>query len=295
MKVLITGSAGFVGKHFVKKLQGHTLTCIDIKEGNDAGEFFRNDNTKFDLVIHLAATVGGRKVIDLAPHRLFNNFNLDSELFQWALKTKPTKIVYYSSSAAYPMELQGDWGIGPHEGAPNRRALKEDDINLDDVRNPDPSVYGWSKLTGEQLARWTARQGLNIWIFRPFSGYSELQDLDYPFPAFIARAKRKEDPFEIWGDGNQVRDWIHIDDIVDATLTALEYPPGIINLSTGRPMSFNEFATILYTMVGYKPEIKHRLEAPVGVRYRVGDPTNMNKIYTAKISLEEGIARALRS
>lgn len=286
MKILITGSAGFVGKHFVKKLQGHDLTLIDIKQGNDAGEFFRTDNTKFDLVVHLAATVGGRQVIDLAPHKLFNNFNLDSELFQWALKTKPTKLIYYSSSAAYPMNLQYD-----NSGI----KMVESDINLDDVCSPDPSIYGWSKLTGEHLARHAINQGLNVWIFRPFSGYSELQDLDYPFPAFIARAKRRDDPFEIWGDGQQVRDWIHIDDIVNATMAALEHAPGIINLSTGRPTNFNEFATILHRMVGYKPQIKHRLEAPVGVRYRVGDPTNMNKIYTAKISLEEGIARALRS
>lgn len=296
MKILITGSSGFVGKHFVQKLKGHDLTLIDIKEGNDAGEFFRKDDTKYDLVIHLAATVGGRKTIDLAPHRLFNNFNLDSELFQWALKTKPERIVYYSSSAAYPMELQDDWEIGPYEGAPNRRALRESDIDLDDVRSPDPSVYGWSKLTGEHLARWASRQGLNIWIFRPFSGYSETQDLDYPFPSFIARAKRRDNPFEIWGDGNQIRDWIHIDDIVNATLTAINITdPLTVNLSTGRATSFNEFARIVTRMAGYNAELKHDLSAPVGVRVRIGDPTNMLKIYEPKITLEEGIARALRN
>lgn len=296
MKILITGSSGFVGRHFVQKLQDHDLTLIDIKEGNDAGEFFRKDDTKYDLVIHLAATVGGRKTIDLAPHRLFNNFNLDSELFQWALKTKPERIVYYSSSAAYPMELQGDWEIGPYEGAPNRRALRESDIDLDDVRSPDPSVYGWSKLTGEQLARWASRQGLNVWIFRPFSGYSETQDLDYPFPSFIARARRRDNPFEIWGDGNQIRDWIHIDDIVNATLTAISITdPLTVNLSTGRATSFNEFARIVTRMAGYNSELKHDLSAPVGVRVRIGDPTNMLKIYEPKITLEEGIARALRN
>lgn len=296
MKILITGSAGFVGKHFVKRLQGHDLTLVDIKDGKDAGDFFRNNDTKFDLVIHLAATVGGRKVIDLAPHKLFNNFNLDSELFQWALKTKPTKIVYYSSSAAYPMELQDDWEIGAHEGAINRRGLRESDINLDDVRSPDPSVYGWSKLTGEHFARWAAKQGLNIWVFRPFSGYSETQDLDYPFPSFIARAKRRDNPFEIWGDGEQIRDWIHIDDIVEMTLRAIDVSePDVFNICTGRPTSFNEFARMVTKMVGYDTELKHDLSAPVGVRVRIGDPTKMLQIYTPKISFEEGITRALRN
>lgn len=296
MKILITGSSGFVGRHFVQKLQGHDLTLIDIKEGNDAGEFFRKDDTRFDLVIHCAATVGGRRTIDLAPHRLFNNFNLDSELFQWALKTKPTRIVYYSSSAAYPMRLQQDYEIGPHEGLPNRRALQESDIDLSNIRTPDPSVYGLSKIVGEHLANWSRAQGLNIWIFRPFSGYSEDQDLDYPFPSFIARAKRKDNPFKIWGDGEQIRDWIHIDDIVNCTLKTIDVAePCTINISTGRATSFNEFAKIVTRMVGYDAELAHDLSAPVGVRVRIGDPTRMLQIYEPKISFEEGIARALRN
>lgn len=296
MKILITGYAGFVGGYFTKRLENHDLTLIDIVDGNDAAEFFRKDDTRFDLVIHLAATVGGRKTIDLAPHKLFNNFNLDSELFQWALRTKPKKVVYYSSSAAYPMELQGDYEIGLKEGCPNRRELREIDIDLDDVRTPDPSIYGWSKLTGEQLARYAARQGINVWIFRPFSGYSEKQSLDYPFPSLIARAKRRDDPFEIWGDGEQVRDWIYIDDIVEGTLAAIDYcEPCTVNLSTGRGVSFNEFAGIVTRMAGYNPTLKHILDAPVGVRVRIGDSSKIDQIYKPRITLEEGISRALRT
>lgn len=285
MKVLITGSSGFVGKNFVKAMRGHDLTLIDVKEGHDAIDFFRQDNTQFDLVIHLAATVGGRKTIELAAHRLFNNIVLDCEMISWALKTKPGRIVYYSSSAAYPMSLQTKNSY---------TLLMESDINLDNVKNPDPSIYGWAKLTGEQVIRYSGLD--NVYIFRPFSGYAEDQDLDYPFPAFIQRALRKEDPFEIWGDGEQVRDWIHIDDIIQGTLTILAHAkPGIYNLCTGRPVSFNEFERILTGMVGYAPEVKHILTAPVGVQYRTGDPTKMQKYYMPKITLEDGILRALGS
>lgn len=297
MKILITGHKGFVGSHFVQKLNQHNLTLVDISTDNnvrqDAAEFFRADETKYDLVIHLAATVGGRKVIDLEPSRLFNNFVLDSEMIQWALRTKPHKIVYYSSSAAYPNYLQGKYRYNEYllEIINNYR-LKETDIFLDDVSNPDPSIYGWSKLTGEQMLSYVKNE-LNVWIYRPFSGYSEKQSLDYPFPSFIQRALRRDDPFDIWGDGEQVRDWIHIDDIVEFTLRSLESYPDVWNICTGRPTSFNEFADILTSMVGYNPEYNRITSAPVGVQYRVGDPTKMNSIYTAKISLEEGIARAL--
>lgn len=296
MKILITGHRGFVGSYFHQRLIDHELTLIDIVEGNDAGAFFRNNTDKYDLVIHLAATVGGRKVIDLEPSRLFNNFNLDSELLQWALRTKPNKIIYYSSSAAYPMSLQGEYlnASDQWENIKNTYRLKESDIDLNDMKNADPSVYGLSKLVGEHLIQYV-RDELDVWIFRPFSGYSELQSLDYPFPSFIARATRQDDPFEIWGPtGLQSRDWVHIEDIVEFTLKTIDVAePDVFNICTGRPVAFNEFAKILTDIVGYRPQLKHLIDAPVGVQYRVGDPTKMNIIRPARISLEDGIRRAL--
>lgn len=295
MKVLITGSRGLVGSHFVRRLADEDLTCVDIKDGNDAVSFFNEDNTKYDLVIHAAATVGGRKTIELAPHMLFNNFTLDAGMLQWALKTDPKAIAYFSSSAAYPNSLQGkylndndDW-----ENIKNTYRLKESDIDLNKTLNPDPSIYGWSKLTGEQLVNYV-KDKLNIWIFRPFSGYSHSQDLDYPFPTFIKRAVETQDPFEIWGDGNQCRDWIHMDDVVETVLAAISTTaPGQLNICSGIATSFDEFARLVTEMVGYHPEFKHVLDAPVGVYYRVGDPTKSHLVYTPKISLANGIARAL--
>ena len=105
MKILITGHKGFVGKHFWTKLDnGHnTLTGIDIKDNIDCRDFFRKSDEQFDLVIHLAAMVGGRETIESRPLLVADNFSIDSEFFQWCLKTKPKKVVYFSSSAAYPV------------------------------------------------------------------------------------------------------------------------------------------------------------------------------------------------
>lgn len=291
MKILITGGRGFIGSHFHKRFIDDDVTIVDLLDGNDALDFFRDSNAKFDLVIHCAAIVGGRKTIDGSPAKLFGNFALDSEMLMWALKTKPRKVVYFSSSAAYPNSLQQEKDF--YTGENNKYRLKESDIDLNDMKNADPSVYGLSKLVGEHLIQYVQDE-IDVWIFRPFSGYSELQSLDYPFPSFIARAARQDDPFEIWGPtGLQSRDWVHIDDIIEFTLRALEHDPDVYNICTGVPTSFNEFAEIVTSMVGYKPKFNRILSAPVGVQYRVGDPTKQNKIYVPRISLEEGIKRAL--
>jgi nucleoside-diphosphate-sugar epimerase len=286
MKILITGNAGFVGKEFMKQLDGHDITGIDIVNGIDARDFFAKDDTKFDLVIHLAAIVGGRATIEGNPLKVATDLAIDSDMFQWALRTRPGRTVYYSSSAAYPTAYQ------THT---MKYILNENHIDLDSIMSPD-LTYGWAKLTGETLAKYASNEGLRVHVFRPFSGYGEDQDLDYPFPSFIARGKRKDNPFEIWGTGEQVRDFIHIEDVVSATLEAVNQDiQGPVNLGCGRATSFNELAELVSTEVGYTPEIKHILGAPEGVSYRVCDPSKLLTFYTPKISLEEGIRRAIRS
>lgn len=301
-KVLITGHKGFVGRHFVSKLEkeGWDITGVDIVDENpmDARDFFRKDNTHYDLVIHLAAVVGGRATIEGAPLSVAVDLAIDSEAFQWALRTKPKHFVYYSSSAAYPIDLQHQFNV---EDPPkynskvqrNNHKLKESDIDLNNVKNPD-LTYGWSKLTGEILAHHARKEGIRVYVFRPFSGYGSDQSLDYPFPSFVQRAKRKYKDFKIWGNGSQVRDWIHIDDIVNATMVAVsENAEGPVNLCSGRPTEFFELAELMMKEAGYKGRVYTDHNMPTGVMYRVGDPTKLNTFYVPKISLEEGIRRAL--
>lgn len=285
MKVLITGNQGFVGRHFTKRMleEGNSVTCIDIANGGiDARDFFRKDNTQFDLVIHLAAVVGGRKMIEGEPLALAVDLAIDAEMFTWALRTQPGAIVYYSSSAAYPILYQHKL---------TAKALEEGDIDLNFVMTPDYS-YGWAKLTGEMLAAHARAKGLKVHIFRPFSGYGNDQALDYPFPSFIARAKAKSDPFEVWGTGEQVRDFIHIDDVIEGTLAGVKAGIEVANLCTGVPTSFNELAEIVMEVAGYKAPILNRPAEPSGVHYRLGNPTYMSTFYTPKISLYKGIELA---
>ena len=284
MRILITGHKGFVGGYFMRKYKDHDIVGIDIKDGNDCRDFFKDDNSYFDMVIHLAAIVGGRVTIEGNPLSVATDLSIDAEMFNWAMRTRPGRIVYFSSSAAYPTKLQ--------TGA-NPLRLSEQMLDLQAVSNPD-LTYGWAKLTGEYLARFAQEAGIRTHIFRPFSGYGTDQDLDYPFPSYIARALRKDDPFDIWGDGYQVRDFIHMQDIVDAVDKAIELDIiGPINLGSGIATTFRELASTVSNLNNYSPEFNYIKTAPVGVTYRVADPTKMLSFYTPKISLEQGIKMAL--
>lgn len=288
-RALITGNAGFVGSHFQRYLNLHdwSVDGIDLFWGSDARRFFLNNTSAgcYDLVIHCAAIVGGRKTIDGAPLALASNLELDAGLFQWALRSRPGRVVYFSSSAAYPIAYQRN----------NFSRLREDMINLDLLYQGLPDqLYGWAKLTGENLALRARQEGLNVSVVRPFSGYGERQDAAYPFPAFIDRALRREDPFQIWGSGRQVRDFIHIDDIVNATMTMVDNDiDGPVNLGCGNATAMGVLAEMICERAGYKPEFAMIAAAPTGVNYRVCNPEKMLEFYAPVITLEEGIDRAL--
>jgi nucleoside-diphosphate-sugar epimerase len=282
MKILITGHKGFVGRNFVKALPDSEITGIDLKDGNDCRDFFKTDTQQFDLVIHLAAIVGGRATIEGEPLSVATDLSIDAEFFNWVQRTKPINTVYFSSSAAYPIEMQK---------AHSRYRLTEYHITLNAVMNPD-LTYGWAKLTGEYLAQFVT--DTNLFVFRPFSGYGSDQDADYPFPSFIDRARAGVEVFDIWGDGEQVRDFIHIEDIVQAVLWHVQTGyTGTWNLCSGVPTSFNDLAQMVCQEAGISPMFNHIVTAPVGVAYRVGNPYVSHHYFKPQITLREGIRRAL--
>ncbi|MFH9812469.1 NAD-dependent epimerase/dehydratase family protein [Streptomyces olivaceus] len=293
MRVLLTGASGFVGRHLHQALadRGDDVFALDLRptpgvQAGDALDFFRHDDTRFDLAIHCAAIVGGRASIDGSPLGVATNLALDSWYMRWLVRTGTPRAVYFSSSAAYPVELQQPGDV---------RKLYEEDIDLDQPEQPD-ATYGWAKLTGEKLARYAEAEGCRILVPRPFSGYGEDQDEAYPFPAFARRARERQDPFEIWGSGDSTRDWIHVDDLVGATLALLDADvTGPVNLGWGRATSFNDLARIMCAEAGYRPALKHRHDAPQGVHHRVSDPSRMLDHYTPTITLEEGVRRAVNT
>lgn len=287
MQVLLTGHKGFVGRHLHAAMdaRGWDVHGVDLDpRHSDALDLFRYSDDVYDLAVHCAAIVGGRASIDGSPLGVATNLGLDSWYFRWLVRNKIPRAVYFSSSAAYPVSLQQPGDI---------HRLVEDDIDLSHPGKPD-ATYGLAKLTGEQLVPVVEAHGTRMTVLRPFSGYGEDQDQAYPFPAFIRRAREHQDPFEVWGDGGSTRDWIHISDLVGATLAAVDKDVrGPVNLGWGRATSFDELAGYVTQAAGYSPPVKHLTSAPQGVHHRVCDPKRMLAFYDPQVTLEEGIRRAL--
>ncbi len=308
---LITGGCGFLGRHFAKYLSNHGWKIFivdDLSTGlhpqkwpqhlkapvefvhADMKDYLKNHSLAYDLAIHLAAVVGGRMVIEGKPAMSASSLELDACFFRWAAKAKPSKIIYMSSSAIYPIDLQG---------AKSKTALKEhlvDFANSYSVFGMPDLVYGWSKLTGEFLASTFAKHyGLNIFCPRPFSGYGEDQDLSYPVPAICMRAVKKENPLVIWGSGKQTRDFIYVDDLIEAMITYLPKLKGYetMNLGSGVANTFEKVAKIAALHAGYKPNIKNLEGKPEGVKTRFANTQKMRSHYKPKISLEKGLKKVV--
>lgn len=318
-KILITGAAGFVGRHLTKRFldigdEVHAVDSVVLYTGGidphdgwplfnpldySNFHFFREDcrdyfkrvmDDDFDYCFHLAAIVGGRLMIENNPLAVADDLAIDAAYWQWAEKTRPVKTVCFSSSAVYPIKNQqeGDY-----------RLLREDMIDLDgDIGMPDMS-YGWAKLTHEYLARLAyEKHGLKSITYRPFSGYGEDQDDAYPFPSICKRAiaHKGESVLTVWGTGDQMRDFIYIEDCVDGVLITMDMieDAGAVNLSTGIYTSFKEFARMAAEVCGYSPEVVGLSDKPSGVFARGGDTVKQKELgFTYKIDFRSGIEQAI--
>lgn len=244
----------------------------------------------FDEVYHLASVVGGRNVIDNDPLAVGIDLSIDAVFFLWAAKVaRPQRILYASSSAAYPIDLQTEG-----KGIP----LKEEFISFGGRLGLPDYTYGWSKLTGEYLSRIAVEKyGLSVGIVRPFSGYGEDQDPVYPFPAIALRVAAHQNPVKVWGSGLQGRDFVHIDDACEVCVLVCRgvHDASAVNIGSGLLTTFRELAARMVELEGYKAEVTGLPGKPVGVAERYCDTSLLWSRFQWKprISLDQGIRRSL--
>lgn len=309
-RALVTGGASFIGSSLVDALvkRGATVRAIDnlstgrqeyiahyLKSG--AVEFIEGDlldpatATKsvggVSHIFHLAADHGGRGYVDLHNVECSTNLILDGQLFREAVKAGVEKIVYASSGCVYPNYLQQD-------------AAEELYLTEDLVGPPYDSdnMYGWAKLMGEFTLRHYAQRGLlKAASCRYFTVYGPRGKEDHAVIAMIARAFIGQDPFEVWGTGEQIRNWTYIDDIVEGTIrTAERIDDGTaVNLGTMERIRVADAAAMILREMGRKSRLKFLPEMPTGPYNRVASNRLAKQLleWEPQVMFRDGIRKTI--
>ena len=251
MKSLVTGGAGFIGSNLIDTLLGigHTVVCVD-NESSDAHDkpYWNNDSINIrgdirdynlmssamkgvDFVFHLAAEARIQPSIENPINAVSINDLGTATVLQCARENQVKKVMFSSTSAAYG---------------------KNDSPNVE-TQYPDPlNPYSVTKLNGENLCKmYTQLFGLRTVIFRYFNVYGPRQPVRGQYAPVLGIFKRQKDAGEeltIVGDGNQRRDFVHVEDVARANvMAALGDPSGevygeVYNVGTGQNFSVNEIA-----------------------------------------------------
>jgi len=302
---LVTGGAGFIGGHIVERLlaEGWSVRVLDDfstgRESNLAGCTDRIDLARGDIrdgdvvaraasgtdvVFHHAAVPSVRRTVDdpLETHAI--NVVGTLTVLEAARRAGVRRVVFAASCAAY-----GDAGLLP--------------ADEDGVPNP-LSPYALQKLTGEGYCRlYSDLFGLETVALRYFNVYGPRQDPTSEYAAVIPRfaaAALAGEPAEIYGDGEQTRDFVFVGDAARATLLAAdaERAPGhVMNIAGGRRTSLNQLWEQICDLVGLEIEARHAEPRPGDVRDSLASVERARQLigYEPSVDLREGLRQTLAS
>ncbi len=309
-RVLVTGGASFIGSHLVEDLVARGATVrvadnfssgtdenlaavrdeIEVVSGNLKHWQFADEATKdIDRVFHLAADHGGRGYISNYPANCATNMALDNMVFESAVENGVEKITFASSACTYPTDIQEE-----------KRRLREDMVSFDERGGAyADETYGWAKLMGERsLQAFHEQYGVDTSAVRIFTAYGPRENETHAIVALIAKAYAEQDPYQIWGDGEQTRNFTYVSDIVNALVLANEKISDGTPVNAGIPeyISINEVAEAIFDYVGWEPdEINRMTDKPVGVRHRAADTTRAEELlgWKPEYSLQDGMAETI--
>lgn len=313
--VLVTGGASFIGSHLVDKLVslGAVVRVADdlssgrrenLKDCIDQIDFRKGDlrDREFTkraiegtrVVFHLAACHGGRGFIDTHPADCASNLVLDGIVFEEAWRAKVDKVCFASSACVYPVQRQ----VKPVSG--NTVYLKEEWANpFKEGCASSDGEYGWAKLMGEMtLQAYRKQYGLKSVSCRLFTVYGERENESHAVIALIAKAFVKMDPYEIWGDGQQDRNFTYVSDIVDGMMLAAEKVEDAspVNIGTAEHVKIIDAAKMIFSQTDFHPsKLNFDMSKPVGVYSRAADLTNTRSVlgWEPGTKFEEGLRRTI--
>ncbi|MDE2588547.1 MAG: NAD-dependent epimerase/dehydratase family protein, partial [Patescibacteria group bacterium] len=314
--VLVTGGASFIGSHLVDKLvelKAKVTVVDDLSSGKldnltkskDKIKFIKKDLeycTKEDMksifsgkdnVFHLAAVHGGRGFIHTHPADVCSNLSIDHHVFEACTNNGVENITFASTACVYPTNLQAKIGSDY-----KLRESDTDTTNLDGYMSADIE-YGWGKLMSEiQLHAFIKQYGLKGCPVRFVTAYGPRENESHAIIALIYKAVERMDPYEIWGDGQQERDFTYVEDIAEGTIKAAEkINDGTpINLGTGRRYKIIVVVDKICEILGWEPsKFKFEASKPVGALSRALDNSKAKELigWQPRFTLEDGLRRTI--
>jgi len=302
-RICVTGGAGFIGSNLVKKFleMGHAVIVIDtIETGKlkNIKEFFDNKNFEFakasildekidsmlkgvDYVFHEAALVDINESVKTPSKTYKTNVLGTLNILNSSVKSGVKKLIFASSCAIY-----GNRETSAKEGS-----------------QPNPqNPYAQSKVVGESLIKVFFEEfGLKSVILRYFNVYGPKQSMTTQYsaviPEFISRALKGDDLL-IHGDGKQTRDFVFVDDVINANILAMKIKKAdgaIFNIGFGKSTSINELATKIVELSGSNSNMIHVEERPCDTRFSLADITLAGSVlkYKPRYDIERGLKETM--
>ena len=297
MKILITGGLGKIGSRLCESLsQTYDIVVLDNLSNNSGivhcAEIIKGDIrdkkivddiiNKVDMVIHMAAQISVDKSIDDPVFDADNNINGTLNILDVSRKSNIKRFVYISSAAVYGKPIY---------------------LPIDERHPTNPmSPYGLSKLTGERYSMlYHDLYNLPVTCIRLFNifGFQNSKDsYSGVITKFIDRVKNDQNPV-IFGDGNQIRDFIYVNDVINIISEAIENKSTIgeiINVGTGNPTKIVNLSDIVIRILGKKLTPEFLSPKTGDIRESYADITKMKNIlgYAPKYSLEQGLMHLIK-
>ena len=312
--VLVTGGASFIGSHLVDRLLelgSDVFVVDDFSSGRreniaglsddrllqldlaDRARTF-SDLPACEIAFHLAAVHGGRGFIDTYPEQVLVNLAIDNNVYTACLRAGTRHLVHASSACVYPTTLQAE--------ATSRHLLAEAEAGFDAPGKAfADGAYGWGKLMGEfQLEQFARAHSMSGASARIFTAYGERENESHAAIALIAKALLRIDPFPIWGDGLQTRNFTYVADTVSGLLLLGTLRDDerfrAVNVGSSNHHTVMEFLDTVFDLTGWRPsEIDRQTWRPVGVASRASDNTLIRGLFDwePETPLAEGVSRTL--
>jgi GDP-D-mannose 3',5'-epimerase len=309
--VLVAGAGGFIGGHLAKRLseEGNKVIGVDLKPLNQWSQVPKGverrqlDMSKLadcqeavlgvDTIYNLAADMGGMGFIETHKAECMLSVLINTHLLLAARGAGVQRYFYASSACAYNVDKQVQTDVTPLKESDAYPAMPEDG-------------YGWEKLFSERMCRHFREDfGLETRVARYHNVYGTHGSYDggrEKAPAALCRKIAEavlsgHHEIEIWGDGQQTRSFMYVDDCVEGTLRVTAGDSALpVNVGSSELVSINQMVDIIEQIAGVSVRREYKLDAPLGVRGRSSDNAMCRKVYgwEPSITLADGLERTYR-